>query len=767
MRDLGKFLNYEVSPHSLKIEMETHQVHITFLEDDLVKVSFLKNQQYHLERTWSICPGLEELPPEGRKRISLEGFTCPRWKLERRENQLWLEGEKVQVKVCLEPFGINWYYNKELILKDRKTQPYLFGVKDERIFHYHELFEDEKFFGLGEKCGPLDKKGQSFEMKNLDAMGYDAEFTDPLYKHYPFYIRKREKSSVGIFYDNFSTSTFNLGKEIDNYHGAYTSYYASSGDLEYYLLFKERVLDITQLFSWLTGRTILPPRWSLGYSGSTMAYTDAPDAQKQLAHFVEQIEKYKLPCSSFQLSSGYTSIGDKRYVFHWNKSKIPEPKKMISKFHQAGIRVAANIKPVLLDDHPEYKNIKDLFIQSSFKESPEVSPFWDGSGSHLDFTNPETRKWWKEKVGESLLEFGVDSTWNDNNEYEVWDEEAKCNGFGSPIPIKYLRPIQPLLMVQSSYEAQVENNTNMRPWLISRCGMPGLQRYAQTWSGDNRTEWKTIRFNINMAINLSLSGMYNIGHDIGGFSGPKPEPELLLRWIQNGIFYPRFTIHSWNNDGSVTEPWMYPEIFPLIQKAFRLREKLKPYLYHLMYRAHMYYEPMIRPIFSIDEQDDQSYLDWGEFLLGENLLVASVIEAGVSQRTVYLPGDKFWYDFFTGRKYSPGRHEISVDESSIPLFVREGAIIATQNSEQLEFLTFLDDENKQRKFSFYDDDGETLNYKSGEFLKIDGEAKINSDRLCLELKSFNQYKPSHILFRDMVKNRLIEINGIEGSEVVV
>ena len=144
-----------------------------------------------------------------------------------------------------------------------------------------------------------------------------------------------------------------------------------------------------------------------------------------------------------------------------------------------------------------------------------------------------------------------------------------------------------------------------------------------------------------------------------------------------------------------------------------------------------------------------------------------MIEAGVSQRTVYLPGDKFWYDFFTGRKYSPGRHEISVDESSIPLFVREGAIIATQNSEQLEFLTFLDDENKQRKFSFYDDDGETLNYKSGEFLKIDGEAKINSDRLCLELKSFNQYKPSHILFRDMVKNRLIEINGIEGSEVVV
>ena len=205
----------------------------------------------------------------------------------------------------------------------------------------------------------------------------------------------------------------------------------------------------------------------------------------------------------------------------------------------------------------------------------------------------------------------------------------------------------------------------------------------------------------------------------------------------------------------------------MVLKAFSLREKLKPFLYNLVYQAHNAYEPIIRPIFSLAEQDNQNYLDWGEFLLGENLLVASVIEPGISQRTIYLPGDMFWYDFYSGKKYSPGRHEISVDESSIPLFVREGGIIATLTSERLEFLTFLDDENNKSEFTFYDDDGETLNYKSGEFLKIEGAVKVNSDRVCIDLKCFNQFKSTKIFFRDMVKNRPFEINGSRGSEVVI
>ncbi|PAE58813.1 alpha-glucosidase, partial [Bacillus licheniformis] len=122
-----------------------------------------------------------------------------------------------------------------------------------------------------------------------------------------------------------------------------------------------------------------------------------------------------------------------------------------------------------------------------------------------------------------------------------------------------IRALHPLLMMKASFEAQLEYNPELRPYLISRSGCPGMHRYAQTWTGDNRTSWKTLKFNIKTGIGLSLSGIYNFGHDVGGFSGPAPEPELFVRWIQNGIMYPRFTIHSWNDDGTVNEPWMFPE----------------------------------------------------------------------------------------------------------------------------------------------------------------------------------------------------------------
>ena len=172
--------------------------------------------------------------------------------------------------------------------------------------------------------------------------------------------------------------------------------------------------------------------------------------------------------------------------------------------------------------------------------------FWDAVGSHLDFTNPATAAWWRAQVHEKLLDLGIGSTWNDNNEWRVEDESAVCHGFGTPTPLRLVRPVQALLMVRASLEAQRAHAPTLRPWLISRSGMPGTQRYAQTWSGDNYTSWHTLKHNVRMGLGLSLSGFFNTGHDVGGFAGPAPEPELFVRWVQNGVFHPRFTIHSWN-----------------------------------------------------------------------------------------------------------------------------------------------------------------------------------------------------------------------------
>ncbi|MGH1560760.1 TIM-barrel domain-containing protein [Caulobacter segnis] len=183
---------------------------------------------------------------------------------------------------------------------------------------------------------------------------------------------------------------------------------------------------------------------------------------------------------------------------------------------------------------------------------------------------------------EQLLAYGVRSTWNDNNEYEIWDRRARIAGFGQSRPAAAERPVQTLLMMRASRAAQIAYRPDERPYVVTRSGMAGMQRYAQTWSGDNYTAWKTLRFNQKMGLGMALSGVSNTGHDIGGFAGPAPEPELLLRWVQAGIVMPRFSIHSWNTDRTVNEPWMYPEATPAIVGMMKLRRALQPLLHDLL-----------------------------------------------------------------------------------------------------------------------------------------------------------------------------------------
>src|SRR5262249_33478050 len=151
-------------------------------------------------------------------------------------------------------------------------------------------------------------------------------------------------------------------------------------------------------------------------------------------------------------------------------------------------------------------------------------------------------------------------------------------------------PVQPLLMARASRRAQVQAFPQRRPYVATRSGLARLPRYAQTRSGDNRTEWKPRRDNARMAIGLSLCGGSTSGHDVGGFAGPAPSPELLVRWVQAGVLMPRFSIHSWNDDRTVNEPWMYPEALPAIRRLMALRQQLIPFFYDLLHRYHAAYE---------------------------------------------------------------------------------------------------------------------------------------------------------------------------------
>ena len=583
---------------------EGHVAHVSVLEEDILRIMVLPGGKLRFPRTWAVAPGLEDVPYEGRDRFDHSVFAMPDFELVQGVNEMRITTAVVRLTIALRGFFCRWEVRQggrwQFAAADRNTQSYNFGWWDDGVYHYLKREADEMYFGLGERAGATNRAGQSYRMTNLDAMGYNARTSDPLYKHIPFYLtwKKETKVPFGLFYDTVSDCTFDLGRELDNYHGHYRYFRADHGDLDYYFIAGATLADVVRRYTWLTGRPAFTPKWGLGYSGSTMTYTDAPDAQERMNEFVLRCEENDILCDSFHLSSGYTSIGAKRYVFHWDRGKFPDPQGFVRHYLDHGIRLCANIKPCLLRDHPRFKEVSDkgLLVRDEDGQ-PTMVQFWDEVGAYLDFTNPETVTWWKAGVTKSLLEYGIAATWNDNNEFEIWNRNAWIEGFGEKRNAAEAKTLQTLLMMRASWEAQREFAPEKRPFLVTRAGAVGLHRYAQTWSGDNYTSWETLRYNIKMGIGLALSGVSNLGHDVGGFSGPAPEPELFLRWVQFAIFMPRFSIHSWNDDQSVNEPWMYPEITPYIRDLIRFRYRLIPYFYDLIWHAHREYAPIIRPTF--------------------------------------------------------------------------------------------------------------------------------------------------------------------------
>ena len=655
--------------------------HLFVLEDDIARLLLLSEGSVTSPPSWAIAPGADDIAEPGRDRMDVAGFACPDFRVEEADNVLVVETARLRVSIRLSGLHCTWEQRDgdewRLMAADRPTQAYDFGWWDGRTHHHWARRPGERYYGLGDRTGDTDRSGRCFRLTNLDAMGYDAEHSDPQYKSIPYVlVADADGRCHGVFYDTVADVRFDFGRELDNYHGWYRHVVADAGDLDLWMIAGPDALAVIRRFTWLTGRPAMMPRWSLGYSGSTMTYTDAPDAAAQMAGFLDKLAEHDIGCTSFHLSSGYTSIGDKRYVFHWNRDKFPDPAAFVATYAAAGIQLVPNIKPALLRSHPLYDEVAaaGLFVKDEDCAAVEAQ-FWDEVGSYIDFTNPAAADWWRGQVKMALLDQGITSTWNDNNEYEIWDARARFGGFGTARPAAEMRPVQPLLMARASRRAQVEAAPDKRPYVVTRSGMTGLQRYAQTWTGDNLTEWKTLRFNARMAIGLALSGVSNSGHDVGGFAGPAPSPELLVRWVQAGVLMPRFSVHSWNDDRTVNEPWMYPEATPAIRRLMALRQTLIPFLYDLLHRYHADYEPMVRPVWLDFPGDPEAWAECDEHLLGPNLLAAPVMEQGAETRDVRPPAGAEWLDVWTGERIVGGTSAVLAAplDGPPPLLARAGS----------------------------------------------------------------------------------------------
>jgi alpha-glucosidase len=302
-------------------------------------------------------------------------------------------------------------------------------------------------------------------------------------------------------------------------------------------------------------------------------------------------------------------------------------------------------------------------------------------------------------------------------------------------------------MVRASWEAQVAAHPDERPFVLTRAGCPGVQRYAQTWSGDNATSWHTLRWNIPMGLGMGLSGLPNHGHDVGGFWGDAPDPELFLRWVQHGIFQPRFTIHSWRADGTANEPWMHPEVLPLVRAAMQFRYRLIPYLYTLLHQAAQTGAPITRPFVYAFPDDPAGHTESFDFMLGPHLLVASILEPEQRARPVYLPAGQHWCDFYTGAWHEGGQTiTAAAPLSHIPLFAPAGAMLPLGQPmrhvgaapDQRTLLLFPDQAGAWTA-SWVEDDGHSLAYQRGEVTTVTAQMAATADAVTVQLAAAGGY----------------------------
>ena len=543
-----------------------------------------------------------------------------------------------------------------------------YGSPEIRCYkQFHDLKNPPYIYGLGDKTGSINRWGRRFRNAPIDALGYDSEQTDPLYKDIPFFIHldKVSKQAHGIFFDNFHEKFFDFGRERKP--SPYYYFGASGGELNYYFIQGPAIKDVVSRYLEITGK---PPEWpsfTYGYLASGMSYTEndstaSSKVENNLLNAFKRFSSQNISATAFHLSSGYIQDSNgQRQQFIWNQEKFPDPKAFSKQAKDLGVELCANVKPVLLTIHPWYQEAckLNLFVEHSRHSLPLIVDYWGGQGSYLDFRKTATQTWWKEKLRQYILDNGVRGVWNDNNEYEIFEPHS-ASGHTMEMQI---------IMAKLAWEAGSD-------WVLSRSGYAGIQKYAQSWTGDNYSSWKSLQYDNAILSSCGLSGLIHMGVDIGGFWGDTPDSELLLRWIQNGVFTPRFCIHSYKS--IPTEPNMYasthPEHFKIIQKFMALRTELIPYIKEAAKQSAKQGIPIMRPTVYDFQDDPNTYEQSFEYMFGDKFLVAPVYKPNseTNIREIYLPGkNTTWTHYFSGEKFQGGQViKLETKLEEIPVFER-------------------------------------------------------------------------------------------------
>ena len=696
--------SFQADPHGVTLKTTAGDVAIIAVTDHVVRVRQASAKDF----SWAVVPGAST--PTGNVTVTDEGGA-----IVAATSAVRVRIEKAPLRLAfLDAAG---HVISEDALRRGPAGAASFGPGGFRV--EKAMPEDEHYYGLGDKAGPLDRRDMAFTNWNTDAYAWQ-ESTDPLYKTIPFFIALRKGRAHGIFVDNTWRSWFDFGKTSrDSY-----AFGSDGGALDYYFIDGPDPKAVLTRYADLTGKAPLPPLWSLGFQQCRYSYY--PEAR--VYEIAKTFRQKKIPADVIYLDIDYQK--DNR-PFTVDPERFPHFDKMIADLGRDGFKVIA-ITDLHLAKAPGYKPYDEGLAGNDFVHAADGSVYvgkvWPGDSVFPDFTWAPARAWWGTLYAD-FVKRGIAGFWNDMNEPSVfWSQKTMPLDAvhrvdsGGTTTHREAHNVFGMQNSRATYEGLLALQGNRRPVVLTRATYAGGQRFAASWTGDNSSTWNHYRLSIPTLLNLGLSGYAFVGDDIGGFRG-SPAPELLTRWIELGAFNPIFRDHT--EKGTLDqEPWVHGAEHEAIRRRYiEARYRLLPYVYTLAEEASRTGMPLMRPFWLEHPDADSFYTNGGVFLFGPDLLVEPKLDETMDAvETVVPPG--VWYDYWTGERLTAAPKKKVPALGELTVLVRGGAIIPHQPLVQstsetpkgpLELRVYP---GADCRGSLYLDDGTTFDYRQGAFARV-------------------------------------------------
>ncbi|MBO6208035.1 MAG: glycoside hydrolase family 31 protein [Lachnospiraceae bacterium] len=558
-------------------------------------------------------------------------------------------------------------YAVPLRIEARELKPYP-GSTDYELYARFEAFDDEKIFGMGQyQDGHLDKKGACLELAHRNSQA-----------SVPFYVSSR---GYGFFWNNpaIGTATFATNK---------TEWYAKcTKKLDYYITAGDTPMEIEEHYSLATGRSPMMPEYGLGYWQCKLRYRN----QQEILEVAREHKKRGLPMDAIVVDFFHWTMQGE---FKFEPRDWPDPEGMVKELKELGIETVVSVWPTIDERSENFGKMAEMGYLVDADRGSSYHMSWMGNTVFYDATNPGAQQFVWEKCRENYYKKGIRIFWLDEAEpeYGPYDFDNYRYFAGPALSCSNIYPVG---YAKGFYDGlKKEGETEILS--LVRCAWAGSQKYGVlTWSGDVYSSFRAMREQLKAGLGMSVAGIPWWTSDIGGFLGGDIHDshfqELLVRWFAWGAFCPVFRMHGerspWYEreqefidnvrqltSGQDNEVWSFgEENYKILSKYLFLRERLRPYVRECMERAHTKGEPVMRPLYFDFPEDKNTLSIEDAYMFGPDLLVAPVMEEGVTKRTVYLPAGTVWKECSTGRLFDGGQ---TVDADAplevIPVFARDG-----------------------------------------------------------------------------------------------